>query len=463
MMRRGIAIGLAVAIALSPIAATAKTTKAGARCYTTNSQLKADGGFLKCLKVAGAAYRVWTPVTAKGKVLRASVSAPSPTAPDPILADPMTAVAVDPAPVVVAEPAPTPVLVVAPVAAEPPATTTTTEPVSLVVSAPVSAPVAGPSGYAIVSDPNNGGSPEVVYPDPVDSEQPNPSLPAAVPGLTVSNLTENSVDVSYTPIAGVDTYYVYLRYGDSFTGKGGDATNTVVHFTDLSPGWDYTTCVYYRVNGSIESEKSCQAIHTPGTTPHWQNYLDGPTGVVAVAVDNTIEVSWNELPGATRYGVCISSHDAGQCGGYTELDSPRHIRFNDGSVGYPGSQYEVKVFAILTTGEMTVESKVYIVANGTVPPPPVLTTGVTNLRVTDVTPTTVTVAWELPTDHTVNVWSVVARYNTSYQSTGAYPNDTSLTLTGLTPGFGYEIYVEGFDGSNWTTRTSTSVILPAHS
>jgi hypothetical protein len=110
---------------------------------------------------------------------------------------------------------------------------------------------------------------------------------------------------------------------------------------------------------------------------------------------------------------------------------------------------------------MTVESKTYVTANGTVPAPPALTSGVTNLHVTDVTPTSVTVAWDLPTDHTVNVWQVVARYNTSYQATGVDGNATSFTVSGLSPGLGYEIYLEGYDGSLWTTRTSTSVILPA--
>jgi len=461
MRTRGLAAAVAMILILVPTSAEAKATKIGARCYTTNSQVKTESGFLKCLKNAGTGYRTWTAVTASGKILKASVAKPLEAASDLIIATPPPeSIAPDSAsaPAVAAPlPTPEPVTVTAdPVVVVDPAVVV--DPVPTVIVAPPA--VVGPSGYEIVVDPNNGGSPEVVYPDPVTTEQKNPALPVAVTGLTVSNLTENSLDVSFTGVSGVDTFQVYLRYDDSFTLKGTDAVNTSVHFDQLSPGWDYVTCVYYRLT-NVESEKACQNIHTPGTTPHWQNYLDGPTGVVATAVDNTIEVSWNALANADRYGVCIYSHDACQCGGYTELDSPLHIRFNDGSVSYPGSRYEVRVYAILTTGEMTVESKAYVTANGTVPAPPALTSGVTNLHVTDVTPTSVTVAWDLPTDHTVNVWQVVARYNTSYQATGTDGNATSFTVSGLSPGLGYEIYLEGFDGSLWTTRTSTSVILPA--
>lgn len=473
MRTKGLAAAIALALILAPVAAEAKITKTGARCYSTNTQVKTDNGFLKCMKTAGSAYRVWTAVTANGQVVRASVATPVKVASDfvasapaaetapsqPIVSQTVVAETVA-TPAASADASPAPVLVssVEPAAPTTDIPTVAIDPVPLGIEVP--APTVGPSGYQIVTDPNNGGSNEVIYPDPADSEQANPALPVAVTGLTVTNLAETSLDVTFNPIPGVDVYSVYLRYGDSFTAKGTDGVNNTVHFDQLSPGWDYVTCVYYRQN-NVESEKSCQSIHTLGVTPHAYNYLPGPTGVSAVAVDNTIEVSWDELANAVSYGVCIYSHDACQCGGYRELDSPRHIRFNDGSVAYAGSRYEVRVYAILTTGEMTVESKAYVVANGSPPPPPVLTSGVTNLRVTDVTPTTVTLAWDLPTDHTVNVWQVVSRYNTSYQANGVNGSDTGMTVTGLNPGFGYELYVEGFDGANWTVRASTSVILPA--
>lgn len=401
---------------VSAATAAAPKARAGIACTTANVKAKVSNTNLKCLKNARGKL-VWTTVTAAGKVIvrRASIAnaAPAPTVP---------------------------------------ATPTTTEVAQR-----------GPSGYEIIADPNNGGSSEVIYPDPADAEQPNSSLAPAVTGVQIRNLTENSVDIAFTPTAGVDLFQVYMRYGDSFTAKGADASNPIVHFGDLSPGWDYVACVYYLQ--PRESEKSCVNIHTLGTTPHWQNYLPGPTGVVATAVDDTIEVQWAELADAQRYSVSIEYNSSFQAGGYTEIGGARnHIRFNSGSVS-PGLVYKVRVSALLASGDWTVETLTTVRSNGSQPLPPTKLPAPTNLRVTDVTPTSVTVAWDVPSESTdVTVWSVVARYQTSFTSIGAYPSDRSFTIPNLNPGFGYQIIVSGFNSNTgkWTNEATVSVLLPTN-
>ena len=415
-------LALGVLIAGVPGAyAKAPQPRAGSACQTLSLKAKVSSTHLKCLKNQRGKL-VWTTVTATGKVIlrRASVVAPTGTTATPV-------------------------------------TTSSAQ------GSSNNQALWGPSGFEIVADPNNGGSSEVFYPDPAVAEQPNSALAPAPAGVTFANLTENSVDINFTPTAEVQVFQVYLRYGDSFTAKGADAANPTVHFSDLSPGWDYIACVYYLQ--PRESEKSCLNIHTLGTTPNWQNYLAGPAGVVATAVDDTIEVQWSELADAQRYSVSIEHNSSFQAGGYQEIGGVRtHIRFNSGSVS-PGLLYKVRVSALLASGEWTVETLTTVRSNGSQPLPPVKLAAPTNLRVTDVTPTTVTIAWDVPAESTdVTVWSVVARYQTSFTATGAYPNDRSFTIQNLNPGFGYQIIVSGFNSNTgvWTNEATVSVLLPSN-
>ncbi|MDE2386690.1 MAG: fibronectin type III domain-containing protein [Actinomycetales bacterium] len=411
-----VATALSISMAgVSSASAAAPRARAGITCTTANAKARVSTAHLKCLKNARGKL-VWTKVTAAGKAIinRASVAEPS----------------VSSATQVVASPA-------------------------------ADTSQRGPSGFAIVADPNNGGSSEVVYPDPAVFEQRNSNLAPGVTGLELRNLTENSVDVVFTPTPGVSLFQAYIRYNDSFTAKGADASNAVVHFDDLSPGWDYVACVYYLQ--PLESEKVCANIHTLGATPNWQNYLPGPTGVVATAVDDTIEVHWAELADAQRYSVSIEHNTSFQAGGYTEIGGARnHIRFNSGSVS-PGLTYNVRVSALLSSGDWTVETVTQVRSNGSQPPPTTRLAAPTNLRVTDVTPTSVTVAWDVPSESTdVTVWSVVARYQTSFTAMGAYPSDRSFTIPNLNPGLGYQIIVSGYNSNTgiWTSESMVSVLLP---
>lgn len=408
--------GIAVpAQAATPHSAVAKP-RAGATCVTANAKAKVSNTNLKCIKNARGKL-TWTRVTAAGRIIVTRATLASSATPAPL------------------------------------ASSTPTQ---------IDLAAKGPSGHEIVADPNGGGSSEVVYPDPADAEQPNSALAPAVASVTTSNLTENSVDVSFTPVAGVTgPYQVYIRYDDSFTLKGADGTSPDVHFGDLTPGWDYVACVYYLQ--PRESAKTCVNIHTLGVTPHTTNYLPGPINVVARAVDDTIEVTWDELANAERYSVSIEHNTSFQAGGYTEIGGQRnHIRFNSGSVS-PGLAYKVRVSALLTSGEWTVETMTALYSNGSQQLPPVKLPAPTNLHVTDVTPTSVTVAWDVPSESTdVTVWSVVARHLTSFTAIGAYPNDRSFTIPNLNPGYGYEITVSGYNSNTgiWTNETKVSVLLP---
>lgn len=313
------------------------------------------------------------------------------------------------------------------------------------------------STYPVLPDPDNGGSPDVVVVDPEETERPNPALPVRVPGFSLDTLTETTASFSFAPLEGVTNYQVYVRYADSFTLKGAVATNPVVNFTELTPDWGYTACVYYH-RDSLGSEKSCINFRTLGSRPVEPLPANGPAEVAASATETTITVNWSRVVGASWYSICHLREDSMQCGGYTELSETSAI-FQDGSIN-PGWDYTIIVQAVFADGTRSSESRTTVRSLGTRPTPNPRISGVSNFRVVAVTPTTATVAWDYSDSSNINVWSVNARHLTSHTSIGVDPSAREFTITNLSPGLGYEITIQGRNDTQETDVVSTSVLMP---
>ena len=312
---------------------------------------------------------------------------------------------------------------------------------------------------SVVIDPAAGGSADVVYPDPSEFEQPVPGNPAAPTNLRITQLGDTTVTASFDAPAGVSTLSAYIRYGDSFTQQGLGATRTVT-FTGLTAGWDYVLCVYYSV-GSVESNKACADVHTTGTRATEPEPLDAPTGLVLDATTSTLTATWNPVASATSYRVCHVSGDMSwQCGGYRQL-TDTSVVFDDGSID-PATQYGVTVVAVGADGVRSDESRRFITTPGNPPPAPTKYAAPTNIRVTAITPTTVTIAWDYPDDAPITVWSFTIRQQTSYTSVGVAGSARSFTFTGLAPGLGHELILEGRDAaSKYTEAGRLGFFAPA--
>ena len=399
-----------VAMAAPATAASIKVS-AGAKCTVAKKQVKVAKTSLVCKKNAKGKL-VWT---------RAAAVAPKPMA---------TAQAAPPT--MVEEPQP----VVA--ASEPPQS---------------------PSGYPVVIDPNAGGSNEVVIRTPEESEVPVLSDPVAPANLRVTNLGDTSVTVTHDLVAGVSQYQVYLRHGDSFTAKGTDSTNLSVAFSDLTPDWDYVVCAYYRVN-EVDSNKTCIDVHTTGQRPVEPVPLSGPTSISLSSTETTISAAWAPVSNAVSYSLCHVRQSSWQCGGYTMLTETSAI-FQDGSI-FAGWRYGIQVTAVFADGSRSLASMSYIDSKGSQPPPPSKLPAPTNLRIVDLTPTSVTVAWDDPANSTLTVWSVVTRYKTSYSATGTDPNVRQFTSTAIWPGGGFEIIVSGYNANTgkWTEEAKIGFFAP---
>ena len=407
-----------VALAAPATAASIKVS-AGAKCSVAKKQVKVAKTSLVCKKNAQGKL-VWT---------RAAAVAPKP----------LTAVKVTP----LAAAKATPLTIVE-------------EPQPVVAA---SEPPQSPSGYPVVIDPNAGGSTEVVIRTPEEAELPAPSNPVAPANLRITQLTDESVTVTHDLVAGVTQYQVYLRYGDSFTAKGTDSSNLTVEFAELTPDWDYVVCAYYRVN-DVDSNKTCIDVRTTGQRPVEPVQPNGPATISLSSTETTITANWTAVAGATGYSLCHVRVDSWQCGGFTMLSETSAI-FQDGSIN-PGWRYGIQVTAHFADGTRSLPSMNYVMSAGSQPPPPTKYDAPTNLRIVDLTPTAVTVAWDAPANSPVTVWSVVTRYLTSYSQTGVDPNARQFTSTAIWPGGGFEIIVSGFDMTNgkWTKEAKIGFFAP---
>jgi len=329
------------------------------------------------------------------------------------------------------------------------------------ISATPSPTPTSPSGYPIVLDPNAGGSNEVVYPDPSDSEQHFDAKPVAPTNLRIVDLTDHSVSLTHDAIAGVESFSVYLRYGDSYTLKGTDAAHTNVEFSDLAPGWDYVACAYYYLN-NVESNKTCLNVHTLGTTPVEPVLASGPTNVQLSSTETSISATWDAVAGASWYALCHVRIDSWQCGGYTMLSATSAI-FQDGSI-YAGWRYGIQITAVFADGSRSAPTMTYINSKGSQPAPPAKLPAPTNLRIVDLTPNSVTVAWDDPANSVVTVWSVITRYQTSYTAQGGYPDQHQFTSTAIWPGGGFEIIVSGYNSvtGKWTEEAKIGFYAPTN-
>ena len=404
--------GSGLALAAPASAASVKVT-AGAKCTVAKKQVKVAKTTLVCKK------------TAKGKLVWTKASSLTIAPVAPVRATPLTIVE-EPQPAVAASTAEVPL---------------------------------SPSGYPVVIDPNAGGSNEVVIRTPEEAEAPVASNPVAPSNLRVLQLGDHAITVTHDAVDGVSQYQVYLRQGDSFSSKGTDVSNLNVEFTELTADWDYVICAYYRLD-NVDSNKTCINVHTTGQRPIEPVVPNGPTGLVLSSTEDTITANWNAVEGADWYYLCLVRETSWGCGGYRMLSGTSAI-FENGAV-FAGWQYGVQITAVFADGTRSHPTMGYVRSAGSQPPPPTKYAAPINLRIVDLTPHAVTIAWDDPANSPITFWSVVTRYLTSYSQTGVDPNARQFTSTAIWPGRGFEIILSGFDQVNgkWTEETRIGFFAP---
>ena len=195
-------------------------------------------------------------------------------------------------------------------------------------------------------------------------------------------------------------------------------------FTDtgLTNGtaYDYSVSA---INDGRESVQSTPAVSAtpvapdPTTTPT----LVAPTGLTAMAGDNRVDLSWDEVTGATLYNVYRSDSSTAQA----LIAQVNAISFADTAVT-SGTAYNYSVSAIDSSGEGA-RSTENVSATPTAPMLPIAPTGLMGTA----GDTVVTLAWDAVTDADLyGVYrnsTLIAKINVAYFTDTNLTNDTSYS------------------------------------
>jgi len=279
---------------------------------------------------------------------------------------------------------------------------------------------------------------------------PAPNLPTNLVAVTTSSA---SIDVSWSPVSGADSYTLQRDTNSSFTGPTiTDPASTPFTSSSLSQGIKY----YYRVNATNENGASGWSTTANATTT-----IDAPAAPVVTAntVPPTTTWSWPAVSCAAgttaRYQYKYTVTPPGTDPGWTAIaGSP--VAFTTIVIG---ELYTVAVQAQCYTIETTSAWGVSGSASYTPIAPP------TNLVATTASSTLINVSW--------NAVSGAISYTLHRDTNSSFPSPTIVTQAGITyPSSGlsqgikyyYRVLASDAGGpSDWSTtaNATTTVDAPA--
>uniref|UniRef100_A0A8C5IHF6 Fibronectin n=1 Tax=Junco hyemalis TaxID=40217 RepID=A0A8C5IHF6_JUNHY len=263
--------------------------------------------------------------------------------------------------------------------------------------------------------------------------------------MQVTDVQDNSISIRWLPSTSPVTGYRVTAnpkngHGPSKTKNVPAGKNqTQVTIEGLQPTVEYVVSVYAQ-NQNGESQPLVQTAVTN---------IDRPKGLTFTEVDvDSIKIAWESPQGqVTRYRVTYSSPEDGihellpAPGGEEDTAELHGLR--------PGSEYTINIVAIYDD----MESLPLTGTQSTAIPPP------TNLRFTQVTPTSLTINWNAPN---VRLTGYRVRVNPK-EKTGPMkeinlsPDSTSAVVSGLMVATKYEVSVYALKDS-LTSRPAQGVV-----
>uniref|UniRef100_A0ABI7WG52 Tenascin R n=1 Tax=Felis catus TaxID=9685 RepID=A0ABI7WG52_FELCA len=257
--------------------------------------------------------------------------------------------------------------------------------------------------------------------------------------ITVSNVTKDSVMVSWSPpVASFDYYRVSYRPTQVGRLDSSVVPNTVTEFTitKLHPATEYEISLN-SVRGREESERVCTLIHTA---------MDNPVDLIATNITPTEALlQWKAPVGEVENYVIVLTHFA--VAGET-------ILVDGGSEGFqlvgllPSTHYTVTMYA--TSGPLT--SGTISTNFSTLLDPPA------NLTASEVTRQSALISWQPPR-------AEIENYILTYKSTDGSrkelivdAEDTWIRLEGLSESTDYTVLLQAAQDTARSSLTSTTFI-----
>jgi chitodextrinase len=173
-----------------------------------------------------------------------------------------------------------------------------------------------------------------------------------------------------------------------------------------------------------------------------------PTGLSATAISSSaVDLSWS----ASTDNVAVTGYEVFRNG--TQIASTPNTSFADTTVG-SGTQYSYAVAAFDAAGNVSAQSSPVV---ATTPSATDITTPSIplNLKSSNITSTSVTVAWTASTDNVAIAGYRVFRNGSQVGTTATI----SYTDTGLSPSSTYVYTIEAYDGSNNASAQSQQLVV----
>uniref|UniRef100_A0A8C5ZW12 Fibronectin n=1 Tax=Marmota marmota marmota TaxID=9994 RepID=A0A8C5ZW12_MARMA len=262
--------------------------------------------------------------------------------------------------------------------------------------------------------------------------------------MQVTDVKDNSISVRWLPSSSPITGYRVTTVPK--TGKGPSQTRTAgpdqteMTIEGLQPTVEYVVSVYAQ-NGKGESQPLVQTAVTN---------IDRPKGLAFTDVDvDSIKIAWESPQGqVSRYRVTYSSPEDGIHELFPAPDGEEDTAELQGL--RPGSEYTVSVVAL----HDDMESQPLIGTQSTAIPAP------TNLRFTQITPTSFSAQWTPPN---VQLTGYRVRVTPKDKKTGPMkeinlaPDSTSVVVSGLMVATKYEVSVYALKDT-LTSRPAQGII-----
>ncbi len=267
--------------------------------------------------------------------------------------------------------------------------------------------------------------------------------PTAPTGLTASDITDTSVELSWTASTdnvGVTAYDVYQGNAIITT-----VTGTSASITGLTADTSYQFSVKAKDAAGNESEAS-NTVNVTTTGGEDTQAPSTPTGLTASDItDTSVELFWTastDNVGVTAYDVyqgnAIITTVTGTSASITGLTADTLYQFSVRAKDAAGNESEASnTVSVTTTGDVDTQAP----------------TAPTELIATDITNTSVTLSWTASTDNVgVTAYDV-------YQGNAIVTTvtETSASITGLTANTTYQFSVRAKDAAGNESEASNTV------
>ncbi|XP_073512455.1 receptor-type tyrosine-protein phosphatase H isoform X5 [Phyllobates terribilis] len=257
------------------------------------------------------------------------------------------------------------------------------------------------------------------------------TLPSMVMNLQITSVSDTSVNLTWTPSSDPNksSYTYTVKYGSQ--NKTGITTSTV-GITGLAPGTDYSFTVYAVTSNGTFSNPSTAANAT--TLPSMVMNLQ-----ITSVSDTSVNLTWTPSsdPNKSSYTYTVKYGSKNKTGITTSTVGITDLA--------PGTDYSFTVYAVTSNGTYSNPSTA---ANTTT-----LSTSVTNLVVTSVSDTSVTLMWPPSSDPNNSSYTYTVKYGS--KSVPGIKNNTAV-VTGLAPGTDYSFTVFSVT-SNGTSSNPSNV------